>query len=294
MALDHHGAGAEEAAAARAALQGHELLLPPSPLFHERRADGIEAFQDAGSGSLSSLPLVFTKAEGEQEAVRRRLQGNLAGESHVAVLRPVVEPGHPEVPGEVLPSVGGAGEARRTAPPRERGGQRQGVAVPPREKHGHALVIAAPGRVAGAAVVQMRGEQDVEPVALGGAGQGLETDALEEHGAGRVREDLLLDSVAALPAGVLHAVERDALLGEGDGALGVALLLREKGFPVGDDELEVPDAGRIEPGKVDLVHDAVAQRVPERAGAPRRGADAALGAGGPGGRDARPTGGEAW
>src|SRR5262249_46878867 len=85
------------------------------------------------------------------------------------------------------------------------------------------------------------------------------------------------DAIAALGAGALddkcgHAVSHGA-----DFATRVALLLGEEALTVGDDEAEIPGAGLVDAGIIDLVEDAVADREPNPAPRFESRADAALG-----------------
>jgi hypothetical protein len=181
------------------------------------------------------------------------------------------------VPVQVLPGVGSAHVANRHGPPGNIGGQRQYRPPGLGEEHREALVVAHPGQVVASPVADVRGEQRHHVVVVEAARSRVEAHALQQHGALRVADDLLLHPVAARRALVGHPEGRHARL-PGDPVAGVPLLLREEVAGTGNNEAEVAGAGLIDTGVVHLVHDAVAQGEPHPAGGAEGGAHPFLGA----------------
>ena len=70
------------------------------------------------------------------------------------------------------------------------------------EEHRNAFVAAGPAHVAGAAIAQMRRQQNVEAVLPNGPLQGHEADMLQDDLALGIREHRLLDAVATARARV--------------------------------------------------------------------------------------------
>ena len=104
-----------------------------------------------------------------------------------------------------------------------------------------------------------------------------------------IRQNLLDDAVAALPAGIHEPKAWNPWGQPFQTAASVTLLLRDKRTGVGDHEAEITQAGLIESRVVDLVQDAVAEREPDAARGSEGCADAALSAGRPPRRNAGPA-----
>ena len=130
-------------------VQRRKRLLPGLPRPNVARAElPSKAVQQAGQRPVPGLGRVATKAQRQHELAADARQIHLAGEGHVAVLGPLVGPGHLLVSRQVLPAVRDADEAGRAFQPGHGAGQGQGGACPLGKEHGHALVLADPGGVA--------------------------------------------------------------------------------------------------------------------------------------------------
>src|SRR5207247_6910082 len=110
-----------------------------------------------------------------------------------------------------------------------------------------------------------------------------EAGLLQDGVAPGIGEDLLLDPVALLRAGVHKPVSRDTLGQVGHLLPGVALLLGEEGMAVSDEHAQVARAGLIDAREVDLIEDPVAEREPDVAVLAQRGAPPPLRHAGPAG-----------
>ena len=136
--------------------------------------------------------------------------------------------------------------SRRDAPTKPRGAPAASPpstpapsALPSRSANniGHALVVADPGRVARAAVADVRRQQGVELVVASAPWSGTKRTRCSTTSRRGIREDVLLDAVATLAWQVLRqAVAGHALGYELHLVFRVALLLGEEGRAVGDDE----------------------------------------------------------
>ncbi len=145
----------------------------------------------------------------------------------------------------------------------------EGAAIALGKQHRAAVEVPHPCRVVAAVVGEVRREQHEQAVVAGRAGERREARALEQDRAARVGDDLLLDPVAVLRAGVHQPVGRDPLEQAGRLVPRITLLLGEEVAAVGHDQPEVSRAGLVHAREVDLVEDAVAQREPHR-GCPER------------------------
>jgi hypothetical protein len=154
------------------------------------------------------------------------------------------------MPDEILPAVRDPDEASRPRAPRDGGAEGEGVAVTLGEEQRDAFVIADPRRVACAPVAQVRRQQHEEPVRLDSPPERREAGPLQHHVAAGVGQNLLVDPITPLRAGVARAVGRNALGQAGHVMAGMALLLREEVAAVGHDQPEVPGARMVEAGVV--------------------------------------------
>ena len=92
-----------------------------------------------------------------------------------------------------------------------------------------------------------------------------ESDALDNHVAPGIGQDLFLDPVATINGGIPNSIRRNAGLHLGDLGACVPLFLREVRLPIRHDEAEIASAGVVDARVVDLIQNPVAQREPDTA-----------------------------
>ena len=287
-AQDGGGGAVQVARRGQRAPQGQQAGLPGFPAAAVGRGRLVEV-PEAHGGAMGRFAEGSPEPQGQDEAPARGHQIDFPGEGDVAVLRPVVLPRQPLVQVQVGPAVGDAHEAGGAPGPGRGAGQRQGHAVPFGEQHGPALHLAHPAGIAGPGIAQVRRQQREQGIVAQPAPQRGEPDPLQDHLPDRIGQDLLLDAVAALHAGV-HQAEGGHAVGDGcDPGAGMALLLRQESPGAGHDQAQIADAGLVIAGIVDFVEDAVAEGEPDPAAREQGGAHPALGAGGPARLDAGPA-----
>jgi hypothetical protein len=109
----------------------------------------------------------------------------------------------------------------------------------------------------GSAVPEVRRQKNVKVIVRQRAPEWCEADLLQQDVTRRISQYLFLDPIAAVTACVPDAVSGHAggqLRGFGDR---IALFFRKETLPIGHDESEVADTGRIDAWIVDLVDDPV-------------------------------------
>jgi hypothetical protein len=270
-------------------LQRWQRALPVSPLALVVGPGGLEAGLEAGAGPVARFSRVAAKAQSQDNRFLAGAQVYFAGEGDVAILRPLVRPGHLLVLAQVLPAIGGAHKARGAPAPRRGASQGQGVPLALGEEHRHSLVISYPGGVAGPPVAQVRGQQGVKVIVRKGPLGWRELHSLQHDVVPGIGHYVFLDGVLPLLARVGQPVCRASGHGILDLVFGVALFLRKEILPVGDDQAQVADARLIHAGVVDLVQDAVANGEPHAAAVAQGGAHSTLGAGRPARWNTRPA-----
>ena len=114
----HHGhAGAIQIDLAAGLVEFQQTVLPMLPMPDVVLAQFVAGLEQTGARLLSGFgpDAAETQRQGELSVTRRQV--DLAGERDVSVFRAGVVPGHLEMLGEVLPSVGESGKAHRHLPP---------------------------------------------------------------------------------------------------------------------------------------------------------------------------------
>src|SRR5438477_7348443 len=157
------------------------------------------------------------------------------------------------------------------------------------KEHGIALVVAGPTGVAESAVGQVRRKQSVKVVVGKSALQGFEADSLKNDVAVGIGEDFLVDAIASAVARVGQFEDGYAGLAGTAFEGAVALLFGKEITAVGDNESHVAGAGLVDPGKINFVENAMAQREPDFAVLVEGCAGTHFGARGPTRRNARPS-----
>lgn len=214
---------------------------------------------------MAGLDRVRSEAHGQHEHTAAGAEVHLARERDVAVLGPIVLPGQPLVPGQVLPTVGRPDITGRSLEPGGRAGQGQGLVVAVREQHRHSQMCAEPRGVVRPPIPQVRSQERVEMIVAQPPFERREAGDLEDRVLVGMGEDRLLDPIAPSPAGVDQAIEGDALDRMLDPVLGVHTLLREELVPVGDDQPEVAGTRLVDARIEDLSEDAVTDGEPDQA-----------------------------
>ena len=238
---------------------------------------------------MSRLGPDAAEAQRQRELAIAGHQVDLAGERHVSVFRASVVPGHLVMLGEILPSIGEAGEARCHLSPGNRAGKGQGDSVAVGEQGGRSFVVADPAGIFPAAVRQMRRQQRIQAIVGKRALEGDETYSLQHDIAVGIGKDFLLDPVAALQFGIRQFVNRNTGL---DGVVfkfTVTFFFGEVAGTVGDNQSLVAGAGLVHSRVVHFVQDAVAEREPYPAVQVEGGAYAGFGARSPARRNPRPA-----
>ena len=274
----------------RLGIERQQRILPCTPtgnIFGDRR---IDALAQAGAHAQGGFLGMSSKAQGHDETAAAGTHIDLTGQRDIAVVRVVVAPAELVMTGEVLPAVRDTDEAGGASQEGSRAADGEGAAAALREEHRHALVVGDPGCIAGAAIDEVGCEQRIEAIVADRARERLKLDPLQQDVAPRIGEHQLFEPVAPVGAGAGDGESRYTVGDRSDDAFGVALLLREEAASIGDDETEIPRAGLVDARIVDLVQNAVAQREPHLTPCRKGRADAALGAGGPPSRNARPSG----
>ena len=124
----------------------------------------VVGLQQTGARLLSGLRPDAAKAQCQRELAVAGRQIDLAGERYISVFRAGVVPGHLEMLGEVLPSVGKSGEADRHLPPRRRAGEGQERSITRCANSWAGLCSRRPSRCFPAAIRQMRRQQRVQTI----------------------------------------------------------------------------------------------------------------------------------
>src|ERR671914_2873527 len=120
--------------------------------------------------------------------------------------------------------------------------------------------------------------------------EGKETDALQNYISARVSQDLFLDAVPPLLAGIDQAIGWHSWLYIGDFRKGMTFLLGEEAtLSISDDQPQVPGAGLINARIINLIQNSVAQGEPDVAAFTQRCSNAAFGASSPARGDAWPA-----
>src|SRR6185437_4681335 len=148
---------------------------------------------------------------------------------------------------------------------------------------------AEPGFVIGAAIDEMRREQREKPI-VAAAIERAKRNPLQHHIARRIGQHGLVDAIATVGGDIGEGKGGHAVLDRTHGTARVAFLFREIIAAVGDDEAEIACASVVDARIINLIEDAVADRVPDAALRRERRADRTFGAGCPARRNARPTG----
>ena len=175
---------------------------------------------------MRGLARVAAETGGHNEFAFRKI--DLAGERDVAVGSDVVLFRQPLVDAEIGLAVGNARIADGPRPPRRRTGQCQGDIVALGRKDRHALVLVQLGRVAAAAVAEMRAQKDMDSIVREIACQRTKAYMLEQRVPLRVGNDQLFDHVASVAARVHHAKAGHAGGDPFDMRRCVVLLLRKE------------------------------------------------------------------
>src|SRR5581483_7669952 len=235
------------------------------PLLDEAPAIGVVGRGERLGHGCERGVVVVAERDGDGE-VAHAGDVDLAHDGDVAVQSLTEVPGHLLVLREVLIAVTRSDIAATAAREAAAAAERKRDAVLPGEDRAPACDIDRAGGVAGAAAIQMRGEQSVALEAREDLLVALDLDVDENDRMVRVGDELLGDGVAA--AEVVGADPH----GEGVGVdvvevvLEVALLLVEEGLLVGEEELHVAGLGTVDGGVVELVQDAVRSGKPDAAG----------------------------
>src|SRR5690349_8219108 len=152
-----------------------------------------------------------------------------------------------------------------------------------------AFIAAEPRLVVGAAIDEMRREQREEPIVAAAVERG-ERNPLQHDIARRIGKHRLFDAIAAVGGDVGERESRYAVINRPNRAARMTLFFREIIAAIGDDEAEIAGAGIIDAWVINLVQDAVAERVPDAAFQLESRSDGALGARGPARRNTGPAG----
>ena len=110
-------------------LRGRQRPLPVLPAAGVLLLKVVEIVHQAGQRAMAGLDRVRSEAHGQHEHTAAGAEVHLARERDVAVLGPIVLPGQPLVPGQVLPAVGRPDITGRSLEPGGRAGQGQGLVV---------------------------------------------------------------------------------------------------------------------------------------------------------------------